>query len=248
MLKNFSKEKFDIIIQAGQSNSEGCGFGDATEPFIPNENIWFLNNDFSISIACEQVIENIIVNNFSLSFAREYIEKNKLQYGRKLLIIRAAIGGTGFLDNRWGMTDDLYLKMIEMIKVALALNPKNKLVALLWHQGETDAILNSTKEIHFNNLLTLVNSVRSTFHCENLPFIAGDFVQQWKMDNIQICVPIIEAIKEVCENIGNAQFVETNELRSNDQMIGNGDTIHFCREALNQLGEKYFNAYCEITK
>ena len=107
-------------------------------------------------------------------------------HGRKLLIIRAAIGGTGFLDNRWGMTDDLYLRMIEMIKTALELNPKNKLVAFLWHQGETDAILKVSKQEHFYNLSLLVNSVRSIFNCETLPFIAGDFVSQWKNDNIEI--------------------------------------------------------------
>ena len=29
MLRDFSKEAFDIIIQAGQSNAEGCGLGPA---------------------------------------------------------------------------------------------------------------------------------------------------------------------------------------------------------------------------
>ena len=46
MLKDFSKEEFDIIIQAGQSNSEGCGVGDVENPYTPNDSIWYLNNDF----------------------------------------------------------------------------------------------------------------------------------------------------------------------------------------------------------
>ena len=29
MLKDFTKEKFDIIITAGQSNAEGTGIGEA---------------------------------------------------------------------------------------------------------------------------------------------------------------------------------------------------------------------------
>ena len=32
MLKDFSKENYDIIIQAGQSNSEGFGFGKTDAP------------------------------------------------------------------------------------------------------------------------------------------------------------------------------------------------------------------------
>lgn len=248
MLRDFSKEEFDIIIQAGQSNSQGCGMGVATAPFAQSDDIWYLNNDFTISKAGEEVWGNEITCNFSLSFSAEYIAKGMLQSGRKLLILRAAVGGTGFLDNRWGMTDDLYLRMMEMIKTAIQLNSKNKLVAFLWHQGETDAILNASKEVHYTNLITLVNSVRSTFKSENLPFIAGDFVNQWKMDNIAICEPVVDAIKDVCNNIGSALFVETSELQSNDQRIGNTDTIHFCREAINQLGVKYFEAFCGIIK
>lgn len=248
MLRDFSKEVFDIVIQAGQSNSEGCGLGEATEPFISRSDILYLNNDFIICVAQESVSGNQIVGNFSLSFCTKYIESGRLQSGRKLLIIRAAIGGTGFLDGHWGLTDDLYLRMIEMIKTALELNPKNKLVAFLWHQGETDAILNANKQVHYNNLSTMINSVRSIFNCANLPLICGDFVSQWKNENIEICVPVIEAIKDVCINIGHAKFVETDELLSNDQKNNNQDTIHFCRDAINQLGIKYFNAYCDITK
>ena len=49
-----------------------------------------------------------------------------MEPGRKILILRTAVGGTGFRDHRWGMTDDLYLQMMEMIRTALSLNPKNR--------------------------------------------------------------------------------------------------------------------------
>lgn len=247
MLRDFSKEKFDIIIQAGQSNSEGCGQGDTEKPYSPNENIWYLNNDFSISMAQERVWENSVVSDFSLSFAREYEESGKLMSGRKVLIIRAAVGGTGFLDNRWKPNDDLFLRMMKMITTALELNTANKLVALLWHQGETDASLNADFQTHYKNLSTLINNVRKTYKCKNLPFIAGDFVHHWKSENMKICEPVIDAIKEACSDIGNAIFIDTTGLQSNDQRIGNQDNIHFCREALYQLGVKYFKAYEELT-
>ena len=180
MLRDFSKEAFDIMIQGGQSNSEGYGFGEAAAPFIPNSDIYYLQSDFSICMAHEAVMANVVAGNLSLAFCTQYIESGKLEHGRKLLIIRAAVGGTGFLDNRWGMKDDLYLRMIDMTRTALELNSKNKLVAFLWHQGETDAILNASQQTHFNHLSTLVQSVRNIFSCESLPFIAGDFANQWK--------------------------------------------------------------------
>jgi hypothetical protein len=66
------------------------------------------------------------------------------------------------------------------------------------------------------------------------------------MDNIGICTPVIDAMKEVCETIGNAKFVYTDDLQSNDQVLHNEDTIHFCRESINELGLKYYKAYTEI--
>lgn len=246
MLRDFKNEKFDIIIQAGQSNAEGCGLGTATTPFLPNDNIWYFNGDFSISMAQERTAWNEIIGDFSLSFASEYIEKGLLKDGRKLLILRTAIGGTGFSDKRWGMEDDLFLRMMEMIKTALALNPDNKLVAFLWHQGETDAILNATYEMHYENLSNLVNAVRSTFGYPNLPFVAADFVDHWKKDNLVVCEPVVKAISDLCATIGNAKFFETSELLSNDKKVGNGDTIHFCRESLNQLGVEYFKGFSAI--
>ncbi|MHC1693716.1 MAG: sialate O-acetylesterase [Eubacteriales bacterium] len=243
MLRDFSKEEFDIIIQAGQSNSEGCGQGDAQHPFAPYDKILQMEGDFSISLASEKIWGNNIVGNYSHTFCEEYLKDGRLKEGRKLLILKTSVGGTGFLDKRWGPQDDLYLRMMEMIKTTLELNPSNRLVALIWHQGETDAILGATKQLHYDNLSGLVGSVRSTFGYPALPFVAGDFVSHWKGKNLAICEPVVDAIKSVCADIGHASFVETSELLSNDQQIGNGDDIHFSREALNQLGVKYYIAY-----
>ena len=42
MLKDFRSEVFDIVIQGGQSNADGSGFGPADEPFEPNPDILYL--------------------------------------------------------------------------------------------------------------------------------------------------------------------------------------------------------------
>jgi hypothetical protein len=202
-----------------------------------------MNGDKSISIADERVWEDKKVNDFSLSFAKEYMRKKKLKEGRKILVLRAAVGGTGWADKRWGMTDDLYLNMMEMIKTALGLNPENKLAAFLWHQGETDAGMSASRELHYNNLKTLVSSVRTVYNRPDLPFVAGDFVNEWKSANLSICEPVIAAIKDVCKNIGRAAFADTSDLESNSQATGSTDTIHFSREALYLLGLRYFEIF-----
>lgn len=251
MLKDFTKEIFDIFIQAGQSNSEGYGFGEADEPYEPNDQVWYMNGDFTISCAEEKVAGNEIQSNYSLSFAREYIKNGLLREGHKLLILRTSVGGTGFLDDRWKMTDDLYLRMMEMIRTALGLNDKNRLCGLLWHQGETDALLNASYEGHYERLMKLLCSVREEFQEPDLPFIAGDFVHHWKNENIKICLPVLDAIRAVCRDCGHGGFVETDGLLSNMQErnyspMGPEDIIHFSRKSLYILGKRYFEMYLKI--
>ncbi len=248
MLHDFTKDFFDIIIQAGQSNAEGCGVGPADDPYIPSDRVWYLNPDYTVTPAAEAVELNYVRTNFSLPFARAYLRDGRLAEGRKLLILRTAVGGTGFLDKRWGMTDDLYLRMMDMIRVALALNPANRLVALLWHQGESDAIRNATRDIHYTHLTNLVHSVRDTFNAPELPFVAGDFVYHWRDENTAICAPVLEAIRDVCREIGRGAFVETDGLRSNWQELGDErpDSIHFSRHATYELGERYYAAFAGI--
>ena len=248
MLKDFTKEAFDILIQAGQSNAEGTSYGPTDTPYVPDERIWYMNENDTISLAVEKVRGNEIQSNFSLSFAREYIRAGRLAQGRKLLILRAAEGGTGFWNHYWRLGDDLYLHMMEMIRTALALNPQNRLVALLWHQGETDAVHNATFEGHYAHLSALLRSVRDTFSVPDLPFVAGDFVRHWAKDQQALCAPVVEAMRAVCTDLGHGGFVETEGLRSNAHVQGNDDTIHFCRSAVYELGLRYFDVFAEITE
>lgn len=255
MLRNFSEERFDIIIQGGQSNCEGYGVGDVDNPYQPNENVWYLNQDFTITCAAEKVRHNEVQTTFGLSFVRKYLEENLLEEDRKLLIVRAAVGGTAFLNDHWKMEDDCYLRMMEMIHTALSLNKENRLVCFLWHQGEDDAVLNASFETHYNHLKRLVDSVRETFAVPELPFIAGDFVPDWKVEYAESSKPVLDAIRQVCKELKKATFVETEGLLSNRQDLGldnkrgwivREDSVHFSRKSCYLLGERYFEAFLNI--
>ena len=86
---------YDIIIQAGQSNAEGCGYGPVTKEFVPSPNVFYLNSEktvdvidgllkieyadvpFEIVPAEERIINDITYGDFSLTFAEEY-EKGRV--------------------------------------------------------------------------------------------------------------------------------------------------------------------------
>lgn len=261
-------DKYDVFIIAGQSNAEGSGYGPVTEEFCPDPRILFLNVSntatvvnnrveveyhdapFSIDIADERDWELggevVRRGDLSLTFAQEYIRAGLLAPDRKILIVRAAIGGTSFQSHHWGMEDLLYLKMVEMVDYALSLNPENQLKGLLWHQGENDACEGNTEEQYYSQLTMLINSVKERYQCPKLPFICADFVYEWRI-KLTCCSPIEQAQRRVAEAM-RGEYLETDDLASNNAHAHNGDDVHYSRESLHILGRRYFAAYDQICK
>ena len=254
--------KFDIIIQAGQSNASGFGLGPVTKEYIPTEKVWqldalkiatplpdrmdivYLDEPFVLKVAEEVDSENGKVGNFALTFAEEYMNAGLLEEDRAILIVRAAVGGTGFCRNEWGLTSLLYTKLKELVDYALSLNEENRVVAFLWHQGECDSVEKNPPETFAAQFTEQMLDARARYGV--MPIIAADFVNEWKSKNIELCTPIVEKIKELMVTLGKGGFVETSDLPSNNQKIGNGDDIHFCRESQHILGERYFDAFKKI--
>ena len=255
------KEKFDIIIQGGQSNADGEGRGFVEKEFNPSSKIKYLNSfktinllenyleiiyedkPFEISVANNHLNNGELCGDFSLSFAEAYVKQGYLEKGRSLLIIRAAVGGTGFFGKHWGLNDSVYLKMLDMVDYALSLNRENRVVAFLWHQGEHDAVGRHDPKVYQEQLDSMIKAVRSRYGC--MPFVVGDFVCEWKKTNKQLCEPILSVIHSVIEQNKKCGFVNTQGLLSNNQKLGNGDIIHFCRQSLQELGCRYFASFCK---
>ena len=181
-----------------------------------------------------------------------------LKEGRRLLIIRCAIGATSFYKKRWGKNDDLFLRMLRAMDNAKKLeygDNDHRFIAFLWHQGESDSDVNPSSIKYYNDLKYLVESVREKTN-KNLPFIAGDFVQDWKNSAPDITKRaniIIDGTRKLCKELTCSAFVESEGLLSNrlnpscpnfDDVIN--DNIHFCREAQKELGIRYFEKYVTI--
>lgn len=254
-------EKYDIILQAGQSNADGYGHGSAAEPYVPDPRIlyftagtpeageYYPKSEYEVCIAAERPNPAFgpedRLGDFSLSFAKAYVEAGLLEPDRKLLIVRTAVGGTGFLKHYWAVGDPLYERMLRATDQALLLNPENRLVGFLWHQGEHEAAFLNDPQRYHDQLLDVINSVRNRYEKPNLPFVCGGFCNQWVQENQPACERIMTVIRSVAEEVGGC-YVETADLRSNDQKTGDGDTIHFCREDLQKLGYRYFAAFAKL--
>lgn len=101
--------------------------------------------------------------------------------------------------------------------------------------SNSEAVEGNKPSVFKQQLLTMIQNVRGRYG-EGIPFVAGDFVSEWKEKNLPSCIPIVEKIREVVNEVGDASFVETADLLSNNQKNQDGDDIHFCREAIYILG------------
>lgn len=251
-------EKYDIILEAGQSNADGYGHGPAESPYVPDPRVLYLTagnpaaceyepkGELEIKIAAERPDPSRpgdILGDLALGFARKYV--SLLEPDRKLLIVRTAVGGTGFMKRYWAVGDPLYERMLRMMDHAMSLNPENRLVGLLWHQGEHEVAFENKPETYHQQLRDLVESVKERYHAPRLPFVCGGFCAEWAEKRQPACDRIQGVLRTVAQEMGG-RYVETADLPSNNQKTGDGDDIHFCREALLELGQRYFEAFKEI--
>ncbi len=272
--EDFKNERFDIILLVGQSNAEGFGIGPVENEYEENERIMQLCDSYPvmyrpnsegveeldvpsetfyrISLMAEKTRRDAgKLGCFATEFVREYC-KSELTEGRKALLIRAAIGGTGFMRNQWTPDGVLYKRALEMTDLALSLNPENRLVAILWHQGENEAVDGKGKGYDFlysyyvKCFTRLVSDFRGKYGL--IPFLAGGHCEDWIPRFAVESPAITDATKAVLKNFEATEFVETAGLGSNDR-IKKGkypDDAHFNRPALYELGKRYFDLYKKI--
>ena len=140
-----------------------------------------------------------------------------------------------------------------MVDYGLKLNKDNRIVALLWHQGEHDSFENAelTADERYafyrENFKKQMLAFREKYG-KNIPVIAGEMVNSWAelAENKTKCDAVEKATKDVCREIGRAAIVESEGLLSNDDAFHNGDNLHFCADSIYELGERYYSLFEKI--
>ena len=268
MITNIDREtKYDIIIVAGQSNAEGYGKGETA--FFPREDIMMMTGKFDAKVQQTEygndylelsVTEEYTISQaderqgddgkrgvIALSFAEKYAEKY-LSNGRKLLLVQTSIGGTGFAKNHWGDGDILSERLYKMVDEALLMNEQNRVVAIAWHQGEHDSFEKEELtdreryDFYYEKLKFFLGKLREKYG--KIPFISAGFTKQWVDSYPTRCEAVYSASEKVCAEDGKATFIrKTDDLKSNDQLFGDKDVVHYSKQACKILGERYFDEY-----
>ena len=267
---------YDIIILAGQSNAMGNGDGSYSGKLDLNEVYEIIDKnpssvyddkdgnpvlDIIMPVACDfrvaqerEYNETKTLADLSLSFASNYAKNDCLKDGNKLLIVKTAVGGTGFTKKQWGVGAPLYERLCQMVDYALQLEEGSRIVAMLWHQGEHDAwekperTYEERYDFYYHNFYEQCLAIRTRYSAWNFPIIAGSFSPSWRygIEKPDCCLAIYNATKAVLNTLGKGAFVSSEGLTCNAQAIGNGDDLHFSRQGLYDFGDRYFCAYQKI--
>ncbi|GLB66234.1 sialate O-acetylesterase [Arthrobacter mangrovi] len=246
----------DVVLLVGQSNMQGAGL-----PYDPALDIGFdgveqfagsgphagkvLPAEDSLFHVTQYLFGGSPAVGPGMEFGRQLWLHQEAD--RKVLLVPAARGGTGFTGNAdysWDPDNkaaavNLARRAADACARALALNPAHRLAAILWHQGEADAMAGADERWYRRKLLQLVDLFRAEFG--PVPFLAGGMVPEWVAGS-----PSARGIDRVHRSIASerplAAFVEGPQGAATA-----GDIIHYDAAGARELGLRYFRAYGKLT-
>jgi hypothetical protein len=214
-----------IIPLLGQSNSKG-------KASIPAEDyptgVYMMDQSGTITVATSplpHVTSNVGESGFQVQFCKDLIAANPTA---EVLLVPVSEGGTGFIDDRWNPSNDLYENAVSQTLLA-----KTKagwtdatIPCVLWHQGEKDAT--NTAPGYIADFRAMVTAYRGAVSIPALPFITGDLADQYIGGAAMLGY---ETLKDD-SGIHHARYVN----------LATSDGIHFNLAAMTRIGSLYYAA------
>lgn len=223
------------ILIIGQSNMAGRGFPGEVSP-IDNKDLFVLRNGrwwpMYTPVNPDRVTAGV---NLVESFARRYADDHGVEVG----IIPCADGGTSL--DQWTEGGVLFDHACYMTELAMR---TSTVVAILWHQGESDCHPESYPlyEEKFTRILT---ALREKTGLHNVPVLLGglgDYLVDFHPEQgvFRNYVYVNEALQSIAKKQPNVGFVPADGLKPNP------DNLHFSAKALREFGHRYYEEFLKI--
>ncbi len=235
------KDKFYLVLLAGQSNMAGRG-AIQPEDRVPYPRVLVLNKEGKWVQAAAPI-------HFDKSWAGigpgDTFGKLLAQSDPSITVdlIPTACGGSGIRHWQpgayWEQTESHpYDDAVARMNAAL---PAGTLKAILWHQGEADCYESSAGEYEAC-LLALIADFRTKFNAPDVPVIIGQLPPFYKAPWNEATKKIDAALRKAVAECQSAAFVSSAGLTSNP------DKVHLNRESQIEFGKRYFEAYRKLTE
>ena len=233
-----SKDKFRIVVLAGQSNMAGRGFVEPQDK-EPIPRVFMLDKSGNWVPAVEPVHYDKPSAGVGpgREFARLLAEQDPtIAVG----LVPTACGGSSI--DAW--TPGTYFKQTDshpyddaIARTRRALRD-GTLEAILWRQGEADASVEKAAK-HEEKLLALFTRFRKEFNAPDVPILVGELFPAKETEGYRA---VREAQLAVVEKAQPAAFVSAEGTTLNP------DRVHFDRKSQMEQGQRFFNALQELKK
>jgi hypothetical protein len=236
------KSKFEIILLVGQSNMAGrAPLTDADKQ--PDPRVLVLNRLDQWYNQGEPIHYDkpqVLGVGPGFTFAKLLADKEP---GVTIGLVPCAYGGTTMAQwdpkakgssTKLYPPDNLYDNAIRRAKIAMQ---SGTLVAILWHQGESDA--GKGAETYAARLTTLAGEFRTDLGLPNVPFIAGEIGYFGYAAH-----PLSQTINQQIDTLPT--LVPNSGVASADGLTDKGDHLHFSNESQKTLAQRYLDAYLKV--
>ena len=221
------------ILLIGQSNMGGRGYREEVDPII-NPQIKVMRNGrwqpMYVPVNPDRPFSGI---NLSESFADAYSRNHSdVEVG----LIPCADGGTSLA--QWMPGTLLYDHAVYMSRLA---QRTSTIVAVLWHQGESDCKEQCYYETYEKRLSIMFDSLRKDLNLYDVPFIVGglgDFLKDREQTPFLKNYPMVnQQLIRYADTHPFAGFASAEGLQDNR------DKLHFDAKSLREFGLRYYAAF-----
>ncbi len=251
--KEAEHDEFDVYLLIGQSNMAGRGWLFPADTAVM-EGVFLLNDRDEVIPAKEPLNRYSSVRkklslqkmNIGGSFARSVHART----GRKVLLVVNARSGTSARlwrpgapriearadsDDLIGDSEEFPPLYDEAVRRAREAMKYGSLKAILYHQGEADAYPEYAPMWH-DKVADIASSLRRELGVgEDVPFIVGEISHH--IQNSAIMNPYI---RNISRHVPNSAWVSAEGCNANR------DKIHFSRQGVTLLGERYAEKVLEM--
>ena len=240
---------YDVIVLAGQSNMQGSGlpFDTTLDPADPRVWQYAASGKYLRQIipASDPLAMPVVGAGVGPGFTFGRLYASSASPNRRVLLVPSAVGGTPLVSTispTWNSSvpNSLYAQMLSLTQGAVAAaGPHARVVAVLWIQGETDAVSRVSAADYQSAFDALVGKLRTDLNSPNLPLVVGQMLPDMLPRIYQTRTEINRVHATVGSRLPNAAFAP-------GPFGYVGDVFHYTAAGQRILAGSMFDAYRRI--
>jgi len=117
---------------------------------------------------------------------------------------------------------------------------------VLWHQGESDSVNATVANAYQEKLHQFIQDLRADLQSPDLPFVAGELGQFYYPNRSAAQQPYIIIVQNILGSLPT--FDSRTACVKTEGLDDGGDNVHFNRDSLIILGQRYAAALLEVQK